>query len=104
MKKLFFILALYSISAQSVELVCKGNSAQNSSQRVVYVDCADRRAVIDALGAAWTVLRRQSIGGSAEDMCWNPYNRAKEMHPSISFDGIAQTFLMQCNMSLQYVK
>ena len=96
--------AFITNSAGAVELVCKNNQPQNPSQRAVYVDCSDRKAVIDALGAAWSALRKQSIGGSTEDMCWNPYNRAKELHPSINFSGISQTFFMQCNMALQYTK
>jgi hypothetical protein len=101
-----FVVALFalSLSANAIELVCKGNSQQNVQQRAVYVDCANRKAVIDALGGAWQTLRRERIGGNTEDMCWKPYKRAEGIHPSISFDGIAQTFFAECNMALQYVK
>ena len=49
-----FVVALFTLpfSANAIELVCKGNSQQNAQQRAVYVDCASRKAVIDALGGA----------------------------------------------------
>lgn len=106
MKKIsviLFILTL-SFSVQAIELVCKGSQQRSPNQRPIAVDCNDRKAVIDALGAAWSTLRKERIGGQTEDMCWKPFNRAKELHPSISFNGIAPTFFMECNMALQYVK
>lgn len=108
MSKLTFNMIIFMISicsgAEAIELVCKGDERQSPQQRPIYVDCSSRKAVIDTLGAAWTTLRRERIGGSTEDMCWNPYKEAKELHPSIPMDGIAQTFFMQCNMALEYVK
>ena len=100
-----FVVALFalSLSANAIELVCKGNSQQNVQQRAVYVDCANRKAVIDALGGAWQTLRRERIGGNTEDVR-KPYKRAEGIHPSISFDSIAQTFFAECNMGLQYVR
>ena len=91
-------------SAFAIELVCKGHQPQARNQRVIQVDCADRKKVIDALSAAWMTLRKEKIGGSTENMCWEPYNRAKEIHPSIQMSNIAPTFFMQCNMALQYIK
>jgi hypothetical protein len=105
MKKfILFAIFFWLTSAHSIELVCKGDSQRNSQQRAVFVNCSDRKEVIDMLGSAWQTLRKEKIGGSTEDMCWDPYKRAKDMHPSISFNGIAQTFFAQCNMALQYVK
>ena len=107
MKKILIFLALvFCLSGESlaIELVCKGSQQRDPSQRMVQVDCTDRQDVVGKLGAAWQTLRKQGIGGSSEDMCWKPFNRVKELHPSISMDGIASTFLMQCNMALQYVK
>ena len=85
------------------ELICKGSSPTSANKPIV-VDCSNRKQVVDTLGAAWREVRANSIGGSTEDMCWKPYQRAKDLHPSISMDGIAQTFFAQCNMALQYVK
>lgn len=99
---IFFIFSL--TSAQAVELVCQGDKPSNTQQRTVNVDCSDRKAVIDMLGTAWQTLRKQGIGGTSEDMCWEPYQTAKDLHPGISFNGIAQTFFMQCNMALKYIK
>ena len=106
MKKLFLVLSLaFTVSNTfAVQLVCKGQQPQMQNQKPIYVDCTNRKEVIDMLGAAWSELRKQRIGGSTEDMCWKPYQKAKEMHPSIPFDNIASTFFMQCNMALQYVK
>jgi hypothetical protein len=87
----------------AVELVCKGEQQNDPSQKMVQVDCTNRKAVIDVLGSAWRTLRKEGIGGSTEDMCWRPFNRAKELHPSISMNGIASTFLAECNMALQYI-
>ncbi|MEO0048641.1 MAG: hypothetical protein RLZZ410_1600 [Pseudomonadota bacterium] len=106
MKKIALIGFLMTLcfSAQALELVCKGYQPRASNQRPIYVDCSDRKAVIDSLGAAWSTLHKERIGGQTEDMCWRPYNRAKEMHPSIQFNNIAPTFFMECNMAMQYVK
>ena len=106
MRKIFIVFAslLFASNVFAVQLVCKGYQPQMQDQRPIYVDCTNRKAVIDALSSAWSTLRKQGIGGRTEDMCWDPYNRAKEMHPSIQFDNIAPTFFMQCNMALQYVK
>jgi hypothetical protein len=106
MKKILLVLASFLISSNvfAVQLVCNGQQPQMQNQKPIYVDCSNRKAVIDILGAAWQELRQQRIGGSTEDMCWKPYQRAEAMHPSIPFDGIAETFFMQCNMALQYVK
>ena len=106
MKKLFIVVVSMMLASNvlAVQLVCKGQQPQMQNQKPIYVDCSNRKEVIDTLGGAWNELRKQQIGGSTEDMCWKPYQRAKEMHPSIQFDGIAQTFFMQCNMALQYVK
>jgi hypothetical protein len=97
------ILLISSTATAGYELVCKG-AAPTSANKAVIVDCTDRIKVIDTLGAAWKEVRANRIGGSTEDMCWKPYQKAKSIHPSISMDGIAQTFFMQCNMALQYVK
>ena len=106
MKKLFIVFASMLLTGNvfAVELICKGQQPRMQNQRPIYVDCSNRKEVIDTLGAAWSTLRKQGIGGSTENMCWDPYNRAKEMHPSIQFDNIASTFFIQCNMALQYVK
>ena len=103
---LFFICLLLCFLGESlaIELVCKGGQPNNPGQKIVQVDCTNRKEVIDMLGSAWRTLRKEGIGGSSEDMCWRPFNRAKELHPSISMDGIASTFLAECNMALQYVK
>ena len=97
------LIAFASPASAGYELICKG-SQPTSANKPISVDCNDRKQVVDTLGAAWREVRANSIGGSTEDMCWKPYQRAKELHPSISMNGIAQTFFTQCNMALQYVK
>lgn len=101
---LVFSLLVLSNSAFAIELVCKGGQPRMQDQRTVYIDCSNRKAVIDILGAAWRELRNQGIGGNTEDLCWDPYQQAKELHPSIPLNGIAQTFFAQCNMALRYIK
>lgn len=83
------------------ELVCKGGRAQTSNQ-AIFVDCSNRKEFVDMLGSAWQTLRDNSIGGTMENLCWEAYSQAKDMHPSISFDNISDSFLMRCNMGLEY--
>ena len=97
-------LVIMSLNSQAVELICKGDQSRMQNQRPYYVDCTNRKEVIDALGSAWRTLRHEKIGGSTEDMCWKPFQKAEGLHPSIQMNGIAQSFFMQCNMALQYVK
>ena len=106
MKKisLAIFLYLFAFSANSIELVCKGQQQRDGNQRAIMVDCADRKEVIEYLESAWRLLRKERIGGQMEDMCWKPFQQAEKMHPSIPFSGIAPTFFAQCNMGLAYVK
>ncbi len=99
----FISTLLVSNAYAGVELVCKGRQP-TSNNKVAYVNCSERKAFVDALSNAWQTLRQNSIGGSMEDMCWQAYQQAKDMHPSISFDNISDSFLMRCNMGLAYVK
>ena len=99
------ILSFLSVSNAyaGVELVCKGRQT-TSNNKPVYVNCSERKAFVDTLGSAWKTIRQNSIGGSMENMCWQAYQQAKDMHPSISFDNISDSFLARCNMGLAYVK
>jgi len=104
LKSLFFLFCLsFALNANAgIELVCKGGQAR-TDHRTVFVDCENRIEFIDMLGAAWRELRKNRIGGNMEDMCWKAYSQAKDMHPSISFSNISDSFLMRCNMGLAYV-
>ena len=93
-----------SKNVNSLELLCSGEQPRLQNQKQIFVNCTNRKEVVDILGWGWQKLRQQGIAGVTEDMCYKPYIKAKELHPSISFDKIAQTFLMECNMALQYVK
>ena len=106
MKKFFLIVMIIFLSknVNSLELLCYGEKPRLQTQKQIFVNCSNRKEVIDILGWGWQKLRQQGIAGVTEDMCYKPYIRAKELHPSISFDGVAQTFLMECNMGLQYLK
>ena len=105
MKNFFLILMIIFLSknVNSLELLC-GEKPKLQNQKQIFVNCSNRKEVIDILGWSWQKLRQQGIAGVTEDMCYKPFKRAKELHPSIPFDGIAQTFLMECNMALQYIK
>ena len=106
MKNFFLILMIIFLSknVNSLELLCNGEKPRLQNQKQIFVNCSNRKEVIDILGWSWQKLRQQGIAGVTEDMCYKPFKRAKELHPSIPFDGIAQTFLMECNMALQYIK
>ena len=88
---------------QGLELVCKGRSP-GSARKPIYIDCSNRQAVVFSLKYAWQTLRKQGIRGTMENMCWKPYQRASKLHPSISTNGIAETFFAQCNTALMYVR
>ncbi len=98
---LFFLFA--SNAYAGLELVCKGRQP-TSNNKPVYVNCSERKAFVDALGSAWRTLRQNSIGGTTEDLCWQAYQQAKDMHPSISFENISDSFTARCNMGLAYIK
>ena len=83
------------------ELVCKGGQARTTLQ-TVYVNCSNHTEFVDMLGSAWQTLRDNNVGGALEDLCWEAYSKAKDMHPSISFDGISDAFLAHCNKGLYY--
>ena len=105
-KKTFLGGLLYLFTAScfgAIELVCSGQEASYGRTRSE-VDCSTRFAVVESLKQAWFTLRQNNIGGSLEEMCWKAYNDAKDLHPSISFEGITDSFFMRCNMGLEYVK
>lgn len=104
-KALFISLILGATcnASAGVELICKGQGPR-SAHRPVAVDCNDRRAFIDMLGGAWMTLRKNQIGGQLENLCWEAYKDAKGLHPSISFNGISDSFLARCNMGLAYIQ
>ena len=103
--KLLLLIAFNSTNSYAgIELVCKGRQASNNQNKAVVIDCTNRKIFVDALRSAWSTLRQNSIGGSMENMCWEAYNQAKDMHPSISFTDISDSFLIRCNMGLEYVK
>lgn len=108
MKKIkwMLVVGLLSVATSAfagTELVCKGRSPQ-SNHKPYYFNCNDRKEFVDTLGKAWRTIRQNSIGGTVEDMCWQAYNQAKDMHPSISFSNISDSFTARCNMGLAYVK
>lgn len=98
-----FLMIFSTSSFAGLELVCKGRQAR-SNNKPIYFNCNDRKEFVETLGKAWRTLRKNSIGGSVEDMCWKAYSQAKEMHPSISFANISDSFTARCNMGLAYVK
>jgi hypothetical protein len=97
------LILMPNLSFAGLELVCKGRQPQ-SNHKAVYVNCSDRKEFVETLGSAWRTLRKNYIGGTTEDLCWEAYNDAKDIHPSISFNNISDSFLMRCNMGLAYVK
>jgi hypothetical protein len=86
------------------ELACEGYPPQNSNHRLVSIDCDNRKIFIGTLRDSWLTLRREGIGGTLENLCWEAYTDAKELHPSISLLNISGSFLMRCNMGLAHVK
>jgi hypothetical protein len=96
------LLAMSANANAALELVCEGQGA-SYGKRAVSVDCDDRRDVVGTLKSAWLTLRQNSIGGDIENMCFEAYMDAKDLHPSIGFRGITHSFFIRCNMGLEYV-
>ena len=106
MNKIIIAILSFFLSAScfaATELVCIGQQA-SYGRTSVEVDCSNRFAVVESLKRAWLTLRQNNIGGTLEDMCWDAFNDAKDLHPSISFEGITDSFFMRCNMGLEYVE
>ena len=105
MKVMFIVslLTFFSLPSCAIELVCRDRQPQDPRQRIVFVDCADRTGVIEALGSAWRTLRNENAGRSAEDKCLKSYNRASEVRAVIWFDDIAMTLFLDCNKALSKV-
>lgn len=101
---IFFVLTLSVTNAFAVQLVCKGQQSHMQNQRIIFVDCTSRVEVIDILEAAWGELRKQRIGGTMEDLCWKPYQKAIETPPFIPPQQIATNAFMSCNIALQHIK
>lgn len=104
--KLLYALLLVGLmtgNCYAVELVCKGSRPENPQQRPIFVDCSNRKAVIDTLGAAWNTLRKQGVIGM-DTLCSKPYEQATSLHPSIQINDIAVTFFESCNMALEDIK
>ena len=85
-----------------MELVCNGRQPQTANNSI-YIYCSDRREFVKSLGSAWMNIRSNGIGGTVEDLCWEAYKDAKDMHPSISFKDISDSFLIRCNIGLGYI-
>ena len=99
------VVALISLplGAQAgLELVCNGQRASYGN-KAVQVDCSSRKEVVRTLKSAWLTLRQNAIGGDTENMCFEAYMDAKDLHPSIGFNGITDSFFIRCNMGLKYV-
>jgi len=99
----FFLYCATANCYAAAELVCVGQQA-SYARTSVEVDCSNRYAVVESLKQAWFKLRQNHIGGTLEDMCWDAFNDAKGIHPSISFVGITDSFFARCNMGLEYVQ
>jgi hypothetical protein len=100
----FYVSTTFALSGAAhagFELVCNGGQARTNLQPV-YVDCTNRNDFINTLGRAWQTLRESNVAGTLEDLCWEAYSDARDMHPSISFHNISDAFLMRCNMGLEY--
>ena len=97
------LLVFISMPTGAIELVCRDRQPQDLRQRIVFVDCADRTGVIEALGSAWRTLRNENAGRSAEDKCLKSYNRASEIRTVIWFDDVALTLFLECNKALSKV-
>jgi len=102
---LLFPVALFAqTSAFALEIVCKGNPPNDENQRIVYIDCTDRKTVIDSIEKSAATLNHYRIGGTFWEMCADSYDDAREVPPHIDIRRIAPTLLAPCNMGLRYVK
>jgi hypothetical protein len=102
-----FVLGLVLNSSNinaGYELACEGYPPPNSGHKLLSIDCNNRKIFIGMLKDSWLSLRRGGIGGTLENLCYEAYTDAKELHPSISFLSVSESFLMRCNMGLAYLQ
>jgi len=102
MKKVtILILCFYAINIGAVEMVCSESSYKDKNK--INVDCESRFDIIEKLKQSWLLLRQNHIGGQAEELCYEAYVDAKDIHPSIDLYPLVDNFFMRCNMGLDYV-
>lgn len=107
MKRLALIFTSMCLvsSASAIELVCKGEKSKLPNQKIVFVDCKDRKDIIDMLEASWMEIRRRGFGKELEQRCFDPYQNAKKMNPNVSLEGsLVNQYFYFCNMALQHIK
>ena len=97
MKYLMVLTLLISTNIHAFVLVCQGVQNTDPSQRAVYVDCNNKEDIVNTLGAAWQLLRKNGADRWAEDMCWKPYNSAQKLHPMQVNLTFGTALLYQCN-------
>jgi hypothetical protein len=95
-------LIIFSSNSTSLELAC--NNKPNNTPNKILVDCNNRYEVIRSLHESWLLLRKNYIGGQLEDICFEAYMDAKDIHPSIDMSSIVDVFFQRCNMGLEYLK
>ena len=93
-----------NVQNRGYELACEGYPPPNSPHKLLSIDCNNRKIFIGTLKDSWLLLRRGGIGGTLENLCYEAYTDAKELHPSISFLSVSESFLMRCNMGLAYLQ
>jgi hypothetical protein len=105
MKQLGLIAFMLCFGTAHAGYVISCNNEQPSmGVNTIFVDCSSRRDVLRGIGIGWKLMREQGIRGGVEDLCYRPYTQLQELHPAISMRGIAQTFIMQCNLGLRYLE
>lgn len=71
------------------------------------MDCSNKTAVTDMLGAAWTEVRNQKLAGNTSisnydvDTCFKMYKDAKDSPAHVSVDSLLMNNVAQCNFSLR---
>lgn len=104
-KGLWLIALMLCLGTVRAEYIISCNNVQPSiGVNTIFVDCSSRQDVLRGIGLGWKLMREQGIRGGVEDLCYRPYSQLQELHPSISMRGIAQTFIMQCNLGLRYLE
>ena len=79
MKKFFLIVMIVFLfkNVNSLELLCSGEQSRLQNQKQIFVNCSNRKEVIDILGWGWQKLRQQGIAGLLKICVTNPTSGQK---------------------------
>ncbi len=106
-KSIFFCI-FFATNTYSIELVCKGESLRDPSQRPVQINCANKGDVEEALLAAMKFIESKKGKSIEYNVCKSQYERVLLMD-SKHFDGVLRVsgtkgisnYIVSCSSALR---